>query len=181
MLQEDELNRPRSFSVLLQHPFLADENSADRLPLRFPSYRGLSLPAGQRYHFFLSHNQREAGDIAHTLFETMKSLGLEVWYDMDAADLTVEGMVAGVRESMYFLLIVTTSVFQRPFCRREIDEALQSKKEIVHTLDSGYIVPPSFPLSLSLFLYLFVCAGWGVCVWGYCLTIYCPSRCTSKK
>ena len=106
MLQEDELNRPRSFAVLLQHPFLADEKGADRLPLRFPSYRGLSLPAGQRYHFFLSHNQKEAGDIAHTLFETMKSLGLEVWYDMDAADLTVEGDSA----CQYVLLLLSGSL-----------------------------------------------------------------------
>ena len=51
--------------------------------------RGLRLPEGHKYHFFLSHNQKEAGDIAHTLFEALTKMGLSIWYDMYAEDLTV--------------------------------------------------------------------------------------------
>lgn len=133
MLQDDPRNRPPSFAAVLQHPFLAvPDSQASQLPLRFPSYKGLRLDKGQLYHFFLSHNQKEAGDIAHTLFETLaKRYGLSIWYDMAATDLTVEGMAAGVRESAFFLLIVTTNVFQRPFCRREMDEAFLVGKPFV--------------------------------------------------
>ena len=129
MLQDEPMNRPPNFATVLQHPFLA---GGDAIPLRFPSYRGLTLPHGQLYHFFLSHNQKEAGDVAHTLFETLAAMGLSIWYDMDAKDLTEDGMAAGVRESIYFLLIVTTNVFQRPFCRREMDEALTVGKQFVY-------------------------------------------------
>ena len=129
MLQDLPSNRPPSFSALLQHPFLAEGQAT--LPLRFPSYWGLSLPDGLHHHYFLSHNQREAGDLAHTLNEFLTKLGLEIWYDNDAENLTADGMKEGVRESAYFLLIVTANVFQRPFCRLEIDEAFKEKKTFV--------------------------------------------------
>ena len=50
-----------------------------------------------RYHFFVSHMQVEAAGDVGTLCHTLKKLGVNCWRDMDAEDLTEEGMKAGVR------------------------------------------------------------------------------------
>ena len=50
-----------------------------------------------RYHFFVSHMQVEAAGDVGTLCHTLQKLGVNCWRDMDAEDLTEEGMKAGVR------------------------------------------------------------------------------------
>ena len=129
MLQENPKNRP-CFDEVMSHPFMQVMASRS-VGIRFPSYCGLDLPTDIKYHFFLSHNQKEAGDIAHTLYERLLQMGLCVWYDQIATDLTVEGMARGVRQSKFFLLIATRNVFSRPFCRRELHECIIMRKPIV--------------------------------------------------
>ena len=68
-------HRPASFAQILRHAFLAPP-AASAPPrvdeaLRFAGYRGTALRAHERYHFFLSHNQSEAGDMTHTLYEML--------------------------------------------------------------------------------------------------------------
>eukprot|EP01052_Picozoa_sp_SAG31_P028862 SAG31_NODE_2822_length_5036_cov_2.054049_3_plen_823_part_00 len=97
MLQAAEADRPQSFSALLLHPFV-NEGPVPSYGLRYEGYRGLDLPPDCRYHFFLSHNQREAGDIAHTIYEALRHLGFMIWYDQAEDDITLQGMRRGARE-----------------------------------------------------------------------------------
>ena len=67
--------------------------------LSFPSLSTLPV-MNMRYHFFVSHMQVEAAGDVGTLCHTLKKLGVNCWRDMDAEDLTEEGMKAGVRSSV---------------------------------------------------------------------------------
>ena len=46
-------------------------------------------------------------------------------------DVTKEGMMRGVRDSAIFILVLSKSVFTRPFCRLEIMTALEARKPFV--------------------------------------------------
>ena len=114
-LQGDPSERP-SFEKILRHPFLsqsfgvvestkednAEEKEEESIKKRTrPQQKVMSLAKlpvlNMRYHFFVSHMQVEAAGDVGTLCHTLKKLGVNCWRDMDAEDLTEEGMKAGVR------------------------------------------------------------------------------------
>ena len=55
-------------------------------------------------------------------------------------DVTKEGMTRGVRDSAIFILVLSKSVFTRPFCRLEIVTALEARKPFVtlHETDARF-------------------------------------------
>ena len=89
---------------------------------------------------FISHKQGNAADQVHTMSLHLRNLGAEVWYDMNAEDLTRAGMVAGIHESATFVLFLSHGVLERPFCQLEIRRAMQENKPIVlvHEEDSRH-------------------------------------------
>ena len=128
-LQGDPSERP-SFEKILEHPFLSqsfgvtEKHEDDEVeekeeePTKKPTkpkqkFQTLTkLPVlNMRYHFFVSHMQVEAAGDVGTLCHTLKKLGVNCWRDMDAEDLTEEGMKAGVRDSEVFLMFLTNSLF----------------------------------------------------------------------
>eukprot|EP00808_Paulinella_micropora_P006524 g66923.t1 len=89
------------------------------------------------YHFFISHMQVEAAGDVGTLSSLLRKNGALVWRDMDAEDLTEQGMCQGVRDSLVFVLFLTNGVLSRPYCLKEIWWAIKLKKPflIVSELD----------------------------------------------
>lgn len=49
----------------------------------------------------------------------LQQAGSSVWYDMQAQDLTAQGMEAGVSEARNFLIFLSDDCFGRPFCQAE--------------------------------------------------------------
>eukprot|EP00052_Salpingoeca_macrocollata_P030311 m.317866 g.317866 ORF g.317866 m.317866 type:complete len:112 (+) comp23081_c0_seq11:1612-1947(+) len=72
-----------------------------------------------RHHFFLSHFQKEAADTVKALFYDFRYHHCSAWIDMRAQVITAEAMRAGVRDSDYFVLVLTANVLNRPFCLLE--------------------------------------------------------------
>ena len=66
------------------------------------------------YHFFISHNQREASGDVGTLFHLFEARGVHCWRDMTQDNLTEEGMKQGVEDSDVFVLFLTNSMLSRP-------------------------------------------------------------------
>ena len=60
-----------------------------------------------------------------------RQVGAHAWLDMFEDDLTAPGMKRGVEESDVFVLILTTNVLTREFCRLEIGWALAARKPIL--------------------------------------------------
>ena len=65
------------------------------------------------------------------LLAILKQRGIKAWLDMDANDLSTQGMMDGVKNSDNFLLFCTVGYFERPYCLLELEEAIKRKKKIV--------------------------------------------------
>eukprot|EP00808_Paulinella_micropora_P004068 g39908.t1 len=90
-----------------------------------------TMPIRTRIHFFLSHMQAEASGDVGTLAAALKSYGAAVWRDMDAINLTEEGMRQGVADCDVFILFLTNGVLSRPYCLKEIKWALEFGKPFI--------------------------------------------------
>ena len=88
-------------------------------------------PRGCKQHVFISHKQANAADQVHTMFLELQRRGCEVWYDMDAEDLTKTGMVAGIESSAVFVLFLSDGVLLRPYCQLEIRAALENQRKVL--------------------------------------------------
>ena len=79
------------------------------------------LPMAQRQHdIFITHAQASGQDQCKTLCLLLQARGFSVWYDMQAADLTAEGMERGVSQSRHVLIFLSDGYFTRPFCVKEL-------------------------------------------------------------
>jgi WD40 repeat protein len=83
------------------------------------------------FAFFLSHQQAAAQGNMMTLSSALDKIGLKVWLDMQANDLSTQGMMDGVQHSDNFLLFCTDGYFSRPYCLMELDQAVLLNKPIV--------------------------------------------------
>eukprot|EP01051_Picozoa_sp_SAG22_P005275 SAG22_NODE_307_length_12666_cov_761.250259_9_plen_543_part_00 len=79
------------------------------------------LPMEQREHdVFITHAQATGQDQCKTLCMLLQQQGKKVWYDMQAVDLTAEGMERGVSQSRAVLIFLSDGYFTRPFCVKEL-------------------------------------------------------------
>jgi hypothetical protein len=85
---------------------------------------------------FLSHFQKNSQDQVFLLSMLLASLGINVWFDMAADDLTLGGMMEGVANSKYFLLFLNDETLTRPFVLSELRRALGLGKRIVFVAES---------------------------------------------
>jgi len=84
-----------------------------------------------KFHAFLSHAQADAQDVVALLaMQLTTNHGMRVRLDMEAANLNVEGMFQGVRESETFVLFATRNYMVRPFCVFELLVAMELGKKI---------------------------------------------------
>jgi WD40 repeat protein len=83
------------------------------------------------FDFFLSHHQKDAQGNCGIIYGLLEKLGFKVWLDMKARDLSTKGMMRGVANSANFLLFVTKDLFSRPYCLKEIREAIKWNKRII--------------------------------------------------
>jgi len=116
MLQREPPKRP-SIHEVLGHPFLSDaavttsgQGTAPKVKkggaAAHTDERAVDTSAQssiaqlpQRWHFFISHAQVEASGIVGTMYHLLRECGLVPWVDMQEQDLTLTGMIAGVRSS----------------------------------------------------------------------------------
>ena len=79
------------------------------------------LPPERRQHdIFITHAQASGQDQCKTLCLLLQARGFSVWYDMQAGDLTAEGMERGVSQSRHVLIFLSDGYFTRPFCLKEL-------------------------------------------------------------
>ena len=65
------------------------------------------------------------------LHGVLEKCGFKCWYDMNADDLTANGMDIGVHKSDIYILFLSEGVLGRPFVQRELREARKKEKKIV--------------------------------------------------
>eukprot|EP01048_Picozoa_sp_COSAG05_P005277 COSAG05_NODE_309_length_11646_cov_7.176929_4_plen_1176_part_00 len=117
-LQADAARRP-TMQQILAHRFVVPDDASP--PMQVPSI----------CHFFLSHFQKEAADLVRSLFLMLEKSGCSCWLDMEAENLTLEGMRQGVAAAECFVLVLTKGVLFRPYCIEEIFMAVKLRKPVV--------------------------------------------------
>ena len=80
--------------------------------------------------------QSEASGDVGTLFLLLERLGLHGWRDMNADDLTEEGMRQGVYDSDVFCLFLTNSVLSRTYILKEITWAIEFGKPVLMIVEA---------------------------------------------
>jgi hypothetical protein len=93
-------------------PTLAPTGPLSRL---FP----VKAPEDRQYDVFINHCQASGQDQCGNLAKLLQSAGCKVWYDMQAQDLTAEGMEEGVSQSRCVLMFLSDDLMGRPFCHAE--------------------------------------------------------------
>eukprot|EP01049_Picozoa_sp_SAG25_P012796 SAG25_NODE_1816_length_2296_cov_1.573054_1_plen_524_part_10 len=73
----------------------------------------------RKYDFFINHCQASGQDQCRSLCMLLQQAGASVWYDMQAQDLTAQGMEEGVAEARNLLIFLSDDCFGRPFCNAE--------------------------------------------------------------
>ena len=73
----------------------------------------------RKFDIFINHCQASGQDQCGKLHLLLEAAGASVWYDMQAQDLTAEGMEEGVSESRCFLMFLSDNLMGRPFCQKE--------------------------------------------------------------
>ncbi|GBG34426.1 Protein NLRC3 [Hondaea fermentalgiana] len=119
----DATRRILSFRVKVEQPSGGGAARAKGLPQRRRAELETVFP--QRYHYFLSHMQKEAAGIVKDLYLNLTEARCLAWIDMHAEDLTQESMRQGVENSSYYVLVLTRNVLFRPFCVMELFWAIQ--------------------------------------------------------
>ena len=74
----------------------------------------------RRLDIFISHAQRSGQDQAGKLNLLLCAKGAEVWYDMQAQDLTATGMEEGVSQSRNLLIFLSDGYMSSQFCNLEV-------------------------------------------------------------
>ena len=59
----------------------------------------------RRHDVFITHAQASGQDECKTLCLLLTAAGFNVWYDMQATDLTAQGMEVGVSQSRTVLIL----------------------------------------------------------------------------
>ena len=95
---------------------------------------------------FLSHFQANGGPTIHSMQVQLRKLVpfLNLWLDINQADVSEAAMREGVINNCHFVLLLTKGIFQRWFVANvEIPEALRAGRTIVlvHATDEtvGYV------------------------------------------
>jgi serine/threonine protein kinase len=154
MLKGDPSARP-SMQQVLAHPFIAlGTGMVEAQPAQ------LEPPLPMKYRFFLSHVQAEASGAAKVLFLGLRALGVSTWLDVDAQNLTLDGMRAGVRDSDALLVILTRSYFGSWYCQQELQAAVERGLPIQLLLEQD---KRFFPFDISVWQTAGV--GGGVRTW----------------
>ncbi|GBG32823.1 F-box/WD repeat-containing protein 7 [Hondaea fermentalgiana] len=107
----------------------------------------IPLAAGLKYHVFLSHRQYDAGDACNLMAEKLRNRGLRVWIDQETeGNLAEDAMKRGIRESKFYLLFLSKTVFEGTVTM-ELEAALQEEKPILVVHESDPNRPGFAPFS----------------------------------
>ena len=106
-------------SRLLERSFELSDG-AQKGWLRPDAERSLAAASARMYDVYLCHCHTSGADQCRILAMLLRDRGLQVWYDMDANDLTLAGMEHGVRNSRNFLVFLSKGTMGRPYCHQEM-------------------------------------------------------------
>lgn len=81
----------------------------------------------KRYDVFLSHASKDKLDYVNNLYETLRKLGISIFYDKDSiswGDNWKEAILDGTADSEFAIIVISEHFFDRKWTERELSEFL---------------------------------------------------------
>jgi hypothetical protein len=98
---------------------------------------------GSRFHdVFIFYGRADSKAFATQLYENLISQGLKLWFDQNDIPLGIDfhnQIDDGLEKSDNFLFIISPHSINSPYCRKEIELALQRNKRIIPLLHAEQI------------------------------------------
>ena len=116
-LQGEPSKRPGSMAEILDHNFFSRQAKSERTSAKHEHTNLLSMSPGFRkmqYHFFISHNKREASGDVGTLLHLFEERGAHCWRERGRNQHKGKGTKEGIRDSAVFILFLTNSALSQP-------------------------------------------------------------------
>lgn len=92
----------------------------------------------KEYDVFLSHANDDKGEIVDELYTSLKSLGINIFYDKTAiewGDNWKERILEGTKKAEFAIIVISTNFFDREWTEKELSEFLsrqnQNKQKII--------------------------------------------------
>eukprot|EP00942_MAST-04A_sp_MAST-4A-sp1_P009250 g9250.t1 len=88
------------------------------------------------WDYFVSHAQKDGAVLAEGIWSHMIYVEKKTcWLDVKMDERDEAAMKEGVQNSKFFLTIVSETYFERPFCIKELEWAMEYKKPMVVVID----------------------------------------------
>ena len=85
-----------------------------------------------QWDYFISHAQKDGAVLAEGIWSHMIYVEKKTcWLDVKMDERDEAAMKEGVQNSKFFLTIVSETYFERPFCIKELEWAMEYKKPMV--------------------------------------------------
>ncbi len=96
------------------------------------------LPSTLLYHAFISYGRADSKAFAAKLQERLQSNGFQVWFDFNDIPLGIDYQNqiddGGITKADNFLFLISPDSVNSPYCRQEIERAIELKKRIIPIL-----------------------------------------------
>ena len=118
-----------------------DDNNVEKQVGKMDLYRSSTtsttiLNDPGHWDYFISHAQKDGAVLAEGIWSHMKYVKKKTcWFDVKMDKRNKAAMKEGVKNSKFFLTIVSETYFERPFCIKELEWAMEYKKPMVVVID----------------------------------------------
>ncbi len=109
-------------SISKDEDFINSINEGNMVSI--PAYRAKSLP---EYDVFVSHANADKEEIVEQLFESLKKLGVKIFYDKDSiqwGDNWKNRILEGTKKSEFAIIVISNNFFGREWTEIELKEFL---------------------------------------------------------
>lgn len=89
-----------------------------------PKYQAKTLP---EYDVFISHANRDKGELIEELYQSLKKLGVNIFYDkeeLEWGDNWKEKILTGTKKAEFAIIVISENFFGREWTERELVEFL---------------------------------------------------------
>ena len=95
----------------------------------------MAIESTFEHDVYIIHSQETGQDQCALLFQALRSADLSVWLDMQAHDLTAQGMKDALSKSRAALLFLSDGVMARDFCIQELRWAKENGCKFVGVME----------------------------------------------
>jgi TIR domain. len=113
---------PCLISISKDMDFINEMNGVQMVNV--PKYKAKSLP---EYDVFISHANRDKEDMVEALYQSIKRLGISIFYDKESlewGDEWKKQIIEGTDRAEFAIIVISKNFFDREWTERELKEFL---------------------------------------------------------